>query len=335
VESDLEIGELSFILPTETSVIWKRFYTMEFKTADKGAEGQQISRAKARATVVSLVFNLVATSVKFIAAAITGSVSLFSEAVHSATDLVSSCIAFVSVRVSAVPPDEEHPFGHGKVESLTGFGESIMVAVVVIFIVVEAAQRLRSKHTLSQNTLVIGLVLMAVVALGSFAVSLYIGRTANQTESTALKVNAQHFRIDFITSLGVFAGLSITKMTGWTQADPIIAILLAVWMTYGAYGLAAKAFQELIDVRLTEDEIAKIRKIIESYPLVVSYHRLRTRRSGSVRYIDFHIVVPREWDLVQAHGLADKLEKEIRQDLAPAEVVIHVDPFDPARAKSA
>lgn len=264
---------------------------------------------------------------------ITGSVSLLSEAVHSATDLVSSALAFVSVRVAAVPPDEEHPFGHGKIESLTGFGEAIMIFLIVIYIVMEAAQRLVSGHILATAPLNFGLIIMGASALGSLGVSIYIRSVAKRTSSTALYVNSQHLRIDFITSLGVFAGLAITKITQWPYADPLLAILLAVWMCMGAIQLCLRAFHELIDVRLPPGEIERIKRLIEEYGDVISYHRLRTRRSGSVRNIDFHIVVPSEWSVVQAHALADALEKRIRTELQPADVVIHVDPYDPIRVE--
>jgi len=206
-----------------------------------------------------------------------------------------------------------------------------MVFVVVVFIAVEAIRRLLSRHSLSEHTLTFGLVVMGVSALGSLLVSAYIMATAKRTSSTALLVNAQHLKVDFITSLGVFVGLVFTRATGIAAADPIVALLLATWISYGAVQLCIRAFQELIDVRLPGDDIKKIRAVLESERRLISYHRLRTRQSGSVRYIDLHIVVPREWNVVQAHEVADQLEKRIREDLAPAEVVIHVDPYDARR----
>lgn len=297
----------------------------------RGAENPETSDAKRLGASVSVAFNILSTLFKFIAAAVTGSVGLFSEAVHSATDLISSLIALISVRVAAAPPDEEHPFGHGKIESLTGFGEAIMIFVIVVYILVEAVQRLLSKHVLAVGTLTFGLAVMGLSAVGSLAVSVYIRSIATKTGSTALHVNSQHLRIDFITSLGVFAGLAITKITGWSYADPVVAIILAIWIAIGAVQLCLRAFNELIDIRLPGVEIAQIEQMIADEKQVLSYHRLRTRRSGSVRNIDFHIVVPSEWSVVQAHNLADDLEKKIRAALAPADVVIHVDPYDPER----
>lgn len=298
---------------------------------ERAIEDRLTSRAKIRAALTSLGFNLLVTAFKLLAAAVTGSVSLLSDAVHSATDIVASSLAVVSVRVSAAPPDEEHPFGHGKIESLTGFAEAIMIVLIVIYIVYEAFGRLLTRHQLPQEKLGFGMIVIGACAAGSLLVSLVIGGIAKRTTSTALLVNAGHLRTDFITSLGVFAGLAITRITGWEAADPVVAILLAGWIAFGAYGLCAHAFHELIDVRLSEMEIQDVKAILNSEKRLISYHRLRTRRSGSVSNVDLHIVVPSDWSVVQAHALADDLERRIRERLKPAEVVIHVDPYDVAK----
>ncbi len=299
----------------------------------RGTEGPAISLAKRRAATASVLLNLCITALKLIGAFLTGSVSLLSDAVHSATDLVASSLTYVSVRVAGAPPDHDHPFGHGKIESLTGFVEAVMILVAVIYIGTEAVSRLLSHHALNVKTLSIGLALMAVSAVATLLASLYVKRVGVETDSVALHVNARHLQIDFITSLGVFAGLAITQQTGLKSADPVIAIILAVWLCYGAFRLAISAIQEIIDVRLPEKDLAQIRAIVAADHNIVSFHRLRTRHSGSVRNIDLHIVVPRDWTVVEAHEVADRLEHRIREEMAPAEVVIHVDPFDPAKLK--
>jgi len=295
--------------------------------------GPDQQRMKGRAASLSVGYNLSVTVLKFFAAVITGSVSLLSEAIHSATDIVSSVVALISVRAAALPPDDEHPFGHGKIESLTGFAEGILLFVVVVYIDVEAVQRLIAHERLPKGNLPFGLLVMGISAFGSLVVSRYVLATARRTESTALFSNGQHLGVDFLTSAGVFAGLLVTKLTGWPAADPLIAIVLAFWIAFGAWKLVRRAFDELIDIRLPQSELDLISELLNNEPRVLSHHRLRTRRSGIVRNIDLHIVVPREWSVVQAHELADDLEKTIRHRLSPAEVVIHVDPFDPGKAR--
>lgn len=284
---------------------------------------------KRRAASLSLVFNLLSTIVKIVAAILTGSVSLLSEATHSFTDVFASTMAYGSVRAGSAPPDEEHPYGHGKIESLAGFAESILLFGVVVYVVFEAITRLVYPQPIARLDL--GMAVMAVSAVGAFLASRYVGRIGREAHSLALESNSQHLMVDAVTSLGVLVGLFVVSTTGLPWADSIIALVFAVWMAYGAWKLAYRAFHDLIDVRLTDPEVAQVRAILDADPSVLGYHRLRTRRAGSVRYVDLHLVAPREWSLVQAHDLADRLEKQIAANLAPANVVIHVDPYDPDR----
>lgn len=286
--------------------------------------------AKRRASALSLGFNLLQSALKIAAAVLTGSVSVLSEAVHSSTDVMASLLAFAGVRAAAVPPDEEHPYGHGKIESLAGFAESILLFGIVIYICITAVSRLLSRPTLEKLDL--GLIVMAISALGCLIVSKLVMAAAKKTRSLALKSNGQHLTADFWTSIGVLVALGGTWLTHWTWLDPVVAILIALWMCYGAWHLAHEAFDHLIDRRLSDDELAEIEKIIEAKHDVLGHHRLRSRLSGNVRYIDMHIVVPNEWTLIQAHEVADELEKQIASELAPAQVVIHVDPFDAGKA---
>jgi cation diffusion facilitator family transporter len=188
-----------------------------------------VQTEKRRAAAASLAFNVLSTVFKLVAAVLTGSVALLSEAVHSMTDVVASAIAFVSVKVAAAPPDEEHPYGHGKVESLAGFGESILLLLIVIYIVVQSVERLITGVEIQR--LDFGMLVMAASALGAVAVGHFVARVGKKTHSLALLSNGQHLRVDAVTSLGVLISLAITSITGWKQADAVAAILIAIWIT--------------------------------------------------------------------------------------------------------
>jgi len=290
------------------------------------------ARLKKRAAATSLTYNVILTLLKLAAAVLTGSVSLLSEAIHSATDIVASGIALVSIRVAAVPPDDEHPYGHGKVESLAGFGESILLLIIVCYVVFESVQRL-IQGTKVEN-LSLGIWVMAVSAVSSYFVGRHVKGIAERTGSVALASNGQHLMVDFWTSVGVLAALLTTKLTGWAYADPIFAIGFACWLAIGAWRLSVEAFQQLIDRSLSSEELERIRQTVESHAGILGYHRLRSRLSGNVRYVDLHVVVPAEWSLVEAHDCADALEKRIAGVVPPAVVVIHVDPYDVVKASS-
>ncbi len=288
-------------------------------------------RAKRRASTVSLAYNLLAVLFKGVGAVLTGSVSLLTEALHSATDVVASLLAYIGVRVGSVPPDEDHPYGHGKVETLAGFGEAVLLILIVCYLLFEGVRRLIVGSALQSLEVGIGVMLFSTVS--SLVVGLYVSRVGKRTHSLALQSNGQHLLIDFWTSAGVLTALVLIQWTGWKWIDALLAIGIALWLVRGAYRLAHRAFHELIDHRLPESEIEQIDAILKLEPGVLSYHQLRTRRSGAMRYIDLHIVVPSDWSLQRAHQVADRLEKRIEERLAPAQCVIHVDPYDPERAQ--
>lgn len=288
-------------------------------------------QAKRRASALSLTYNVLFTAAKLVAALLTGSMSLLSEALHSATDIVASTLAYVGVRAASAPPDERHPYGHGKIETLAGFGESILLFMMVLYLIGEGIHRLIRGVEL--QSLELGLAVMTLSTLSSLLVGQYVLRVGRRTRSLALLSNGQHLMVDFWTSVSVLVALLLIRLTGWTPIDPILAIGIALWLLRGAWRLATQAFHELIDQRLPNEEMDHIDRVIRADPRVISYHNLRTRRSGAMRYIDLHIVVPADWSLQQAHAVADELEKRLERELAPAQVVIHVDPYDPAKAR--
>ncbi len=287
-------------------------------------------RTKRRAAILSLGYNLTAAGVKLVAALLTGSVSLLSEALHSAVDVVASFFAYLGVRIGATPPDEQHPYGHGKVETLAGFGESILLMLIVGYLLIEGIRRLIVGHTLER--LEWGMGVMALSTVTSLLIGQYVWRTGKRTHSLALMSNGQHLMIDFWTSLGLLVALGVIYFTGWVFVDALLAMAIGIWLLSGAWRLATRAFHELIDHCLPQEELELIDRILRAEPHLLNYHDLRTRRAGAMRYVDVHIVLPNDWSLKQAHDVADALEKQIEQALRPAEVTIHVDPYDPDRA---
>lgn len=304
---------------------------MHHQTRSERLTNESAARLRQRAAGVSLIYNVLFTLAKIVAAVWTGSISLLSEAIHSGTDVVASFIAFVSVRAAAAPPDEEHPYGHGKIESLAGFGESILLFLMVFYLIGEGIHRLISGVELHQLEVGLGVITLSTVT--SLLTARYVLSVAKRTHSMALLSNGQHLLVDFYTSAGVLVALLLVHSTGWTLIDPLLAIGIALWLARGAWKLSKMAFHQLIDRRLPIEELDTIAGILNSDPRVISYHRLRTRRSGYMRYVDLHLVVPNDWSVQQAHAVADELEKKIEHALAPAQAVIHVDPYDPAKIR--
>lgn len=287
--------------------------------------GAASNTSKRIAGGLSVAYNGLSTLVKVAAAIFTGSVSLASEAGHSLADLFASLIAFFSVRAAEDPPDEEHPFGHGKIEGVASLTESVFLVITAIWIFVQSSMRLAHGGGLAR--LDEGIVAVGGVVVLNFLVGRYVLTVGKRERSLSLQSNGQHLLVDSLTSLGVVLALLVEKLTGWTLADPALGLVFSIWIGYNAYRLSREAFQQLIDRRLPDEDQAQVIALLSSFPGVMSYHRLRTRLSGATRHIDAHVVVRRDLSLVEAHDLVEALERKLREELSPAYVVIHVDPY--------
>ncbi|HZT43891.1 MAG TPA: cation diffusion facilitator family transporter [Chthonomonadaceae bacterium] len=284
-------------------------------------------RRKTGAAGLSLVSNTLLVLLKLGVGLGTGSIGVLSEALHSATDLLASAVAFFSVRASDVPPDVEHPYGHGKIESLSGLAEAGFIALAAAYIIYEAIERLRGHGGAAVANTLPGLGVMAFSALVNTALSWHLRRTAKQTGSPALEADGRHLQTDVITSLGVLVGLALVRLTGYGWFDAVTALLVAVFILPTAYMLAREAFHPLLDARLPAEEESLIREVLESDPRVLGYHKLRTRKAGSQRHADVHVQVDDNYTLVEAHDLIEELEDRIREALPNIHVYIHVEPY--------
>lgn len=274
---------------------------------------------------LSVVSNSFVVLLKIIVGFFTGSVSIISEAIHSLLDLAASIIAFFSVRISNRPADKEHPYGHGKVENISGTIETLLIFVAGIWIIYECIHKLINPASIKLPLL--GITVMLIGAIINFIVSKIVGRTAKKINSVAMKSNALHLLTDVYTSLGVAISLFIVNLTGWTFLDPIIGIVLAIFIMFEAFKLLKESFPPLLDARLTANEEKSILQVIESYKNeYIEFHDFRTRRSGPEEYVDFHLVVSSNKNIESAHELCDRIEKDIQALFKRAHILIHLEP---------
>lgn len=276
----------------------------------------------ARLSVFSNIFLVI---LKVIVGIISGSVSIISEAAHSAIDLVASLIAFFSVRVSNMPPDKEHPYGHGKIENVSGVVEGLLIIIAAIWIVYHSIHSLIANEPVQY--LKWGVVVMIVSAVVNFFVSRRLYKVAKETDSIALEADALHLKTDIYTSVGVAAGIGLIWITGWHILDPVIAILVALIILSEAYNLIRSAFNPLLDNSLDQDEVDTITEIIGEFTNdCIGYHHLRTRKSGPYKYIDFHLEVPDNMTVKESHDLCDRLEERLKEKISAVDINIHVEP---------
>jgi cation diffusion facilitator family transporter len=284
--------------------------------------------SKSAAAAVSIASNSALIALKLAAAAITGSVAILSEALHSAIDLVASVIAFVSVRKADEPADFEHPYGHEKVENVAATIEGMLIIVGAGVIVYEAVHRLAVSATVDQ--LGIGIAVIGLSAVANIFVSQFLSRQARRHDSPALSGDAAHLGTDALTSLGVLVGLLLVQITGADAIDSAVAIGVAVVIVFAGVRILRRSAAVLVDEAPPPEEMDRIEAAIAraraEAPEVVGYHKLRARTTGRRRYIDLHVQFTSGTSLELAHDVAHRLRDAIESDLGDAEVLIHVEP---------
>ena len=282
---------------------------------------------KTQAATLSVASNAVLIVLKLAVGFAMHSVSVISEAVHSGIDLIAAGIAWYSVRESGKPADDDHHYGHGKIENVAGTIEAVLIFGAAIYIIWEAIQKLRTAHIEVEN-LGLGAAVMAVSAGANYLVSRHLLNVAIKTDSVALEADALHLRTDVYTSVGVFGGLLAIKLTGITLLDPIVAIVVAVMIFKAAWELTRNAFFHILDVKLPDEEEALIHQVLEGYAgRFIEYHKLRTRKSGHIRHIDMHLVVPRQMTVEAAHTLSHEITDDIEAKLSNCHHnLVHIEP---------
>jgi cation diffusion facilitator family transporter len=282
---------------------------------------------RSRAALVSIVSNGALIALKLVAGAVTGSVAILTEAIHSAIDLLASFVAYFSVRQAEEPPDTEHRYGHEKFENVAAGVEGMLILVGSGIIVYASARKLVEGGELEALGFGIGVVGFAAVA--NLVVSAWLARQASKHDSAALEADAAHLRTDAYTSIGVLIGLALVEWTGETWIDPVVALIIAVAIVITGVRLLRGSWRELVDESLPPGELESIREAVESFGPrgVAGYHKLRTRRAGRQRYVDLHVQFRSGTSLEDAHATAHELQDAIRRRLAGAtDVLIHLEP---------
>jgi cation diffusion facilitator family transporter len=278
---------------------------------------------KVKIARLSVISNTLLIIMKLVVGIISGSVSIISEAIHSSMDLVAALIAFFSVKVSDTPPDSRHPYGHGKVENISGVIEALLIFAAAIWIIVEAVKKLLGEEIVLES-LWMGSLVMAVSAIVNIIVSRKLYKVAHETNSIALEADALHLKTDVYTSAGVALGLLLIVLTDIKWMDPVIAILVALFIIKESVELLKRAFWPLLDSAWAEDEIKDLEKKLND--MGVNYHELRTRKAGNYRFIDIHVEIPGNESVGDAHKYCDQIEDELTAAYENLNVTIHVEP---------
>ncbi len=280
------------------------------------------STAKLSLVVVSGLIAL-----KVAVAVITGSISIVAQAVDSFLDLFAVSITFFAISIAAKPADEEHPFGHGKAEDIAAIVQAVLIFAAGVLIIYSAVRRIIDGATVELTEAGIGVMLVSIIV--SIFLSRHLLKVSRASGSIALESNARNIAADVYSASGVLAGLAIIRFTGISIVDPIIAVVVAFLILKAGYDVMRKSFGGLVDTRLPQAEEDEIRSAIMAHGCqMAGFHDLRTRKAGRQRYVDCHLVVPKNASVEDTHRMCDNLEQDIKNRLPHTSLTIHVEPGD-------
>jgi cation diffusion facilitator family transporter len=276
-----------------------------------------------RAASFSVYMNVALMVLKVSVGIVVGSVAVLSDGIDSGQDLIAAIIALVSVRYGARPADETHPYGHGRVETMAATIQALLIGGGGVFIVANASYRLVNPP--DEIGYDIGILAMLVAAAANVVLVQYTSRVARETNSPAIASEARHLWTNVVQAGAVILGLALVAVTDEVAFDAIVALALGLYLLWIAGHILTSAAGDVLDKRLTHEEIGQIRDAILAEG-VDGYHLLRTRRSGQVRHIDFHITLPGEMTVADSHDVAIKIEARIEALWPGSVVTVHVEP---------
>src|SRR4051812_34402563 len=292
----------------------------------------RVPKSEAVAASLSLVVGIALLTIKFIAYFLTGSAAIFSDALESIVNVAASAVAMYALAVAHSPADDEHPYGHGKIEFLSAHFEGGMILLAAIAIAIKAVEALFAPARVQQ--LGLGIVLIAAAMIINGGVGLYLIRTGKRQGSLTLEADGHHLLSDAVTSATALAALAIVKLLKWPLADPIAALLIAGYIGWMGISLLRRSSAGLMDRQDADDE-RLLRGILDAHigpggkePRICSYHKLRHRHSGRYHWVDFHIMVPGNLDIDRGHAIASAIEYEIEKALGEGNATAHIEPCE-------
>ncbi len=280
-----------------------------------------------RIAAISLIATVGLLVLKLTLGLISGSIAVLSDAVDSGTDLAGASAALASIRIAAWPADENHPYGHGKVESISAAAAATVIAVGGGSVVFQAVRRLLIGSP--EIDVGLGLAAMVIATLINAILAHFMLREARRTGSLALSAEATHLRTNVVQACTVVIGLALVGISSERVFDPLVALGLAAYMGWTAIGLVRTSVSEIMDEALPDQELYAIHDVLIAHRSEIrGFHRLRSRRSGPTRHVDMHLVVDPDQTVREVHTISDCMEREIQERLPGALVTIHMEPDD-------
>lgn len=299
---------------------------MKTAQATTGDKSQRAARGRLmrRATYASVGVALTLVVIKVAAWRYTGSVALLGSLFDSFIDALTSGVMLLAVRHSLEPADDEHRFGHGKVEAIAGLGQAALIIGSALFLFTEVVSRFIAPHPPDNSR--IGIIVMLISMALTLALVRYQRHVVRKTGSLAVGADSLHYVGDLLMNAGVILVFMSSELWGWPYADPIVGLVIAGILIRSASLIAREAYDMLMDREMSEEDRERITSIVLSQPDVRGMHDLRTRTSGVNSFIQFHIELDPDLKLTRAHRISDRVERAVGKAFPTADVIIHADP---------
>jgi ferrous-iron efflux pump FieF len=291
---------------------------------DSAITPEQRAKLTQRAAFASIAMAVTLIALKTWAAYRTDSTAMLGSLADSGLDLIASLVVLMGVRIAAQPADWDHRFGHGKAEALAALVQVILITLSAIFIGFRAVQRLLAGAQTADAELGIGVSIVAIAL--TFALISYQRYVVRRTGSLAIGTDRLHYASDLLLNGSVIAALALDQFAGLAGADALFGLLIALWLLWGAWGASSHALDQLMDKEWPAELRDRFLAATREYPELAGLHDLRTRSSGTHYFAQFHVWVPAEWTVKEAHDRLDRVEEALQERFPGTEILIHVDP---------
>ena len=282
------------------------------------------SRLATRAAVASVTVAVLLLGLKAWAAYTTGSMAMLGSLADTGLDVIASLVTLTGVRIAALPADSDHRFGHGKAEALVALVQVVLIATSALWIAFRSVERLMAGSETRSTEIGIG---VSVVAMAATLLLIAYQRTVvARTGSVAIAADRAHYQSDLLLNISVIAALVLDQYADLLGADAVFGLLIAAWLLFGAWRSASHAVNQLMDKEWPEEERAAFLAAAADFPELEGLHDLRTRSSGSHHFVQFHVWVPGDWTVREAHDRLDAVEEALQARFPRTEILIHLDP---------
>jgi ferrous-iron efflux pump FieF len=288
------------------------------------AHGDERSSLTARAAMASIAMALLLIGLKAWAALHTSSMAMLGSLADSGLDLLASLVVLAGVRIAAVPADRDHRFGHGKAEALAALIQVIIITLSALFIGYRSVGRLINGAQTTDAELGIGVSLIAIAF--TFALITYQRYVVRRTGSVAISTDRLHYASDLLLNTSVIVALVLDQYAGMPGADAVFGLLIAAWLLWGAWRASSHSLDQLMDREWPEDQREKFLAAAREYPELAGLHDFRTRTSGTHHFAQFHVWVPADWTIAEAHARMDRVEEKLQHRFPGTEILMHLDP---------